>query len=204
MIRIDAEGISERDNYKLLTGTIIPRPIALVTTLSEDGVLNAAPFSYFNIITADPPLISVSVQRKKGIPKDTSRHAVARGQFVVHIADEAYVQQLNVTAASLPPEESEVALAGLTAVSSEHISVPGIAEAKVRMECILEQVIPLGGTAEAPACDLLIGRVVSYHLDESICDERNHIDAAALQPVSRLAGASYAKLGELFEVERPS
>ncbi|SFF21137.1 NADH-FMN oxidoreductase RutF, flavin reductase (DIM6/NTAB) family [Paenibacillus catalpae] len=204
MIRIDPEEISERENYKLLTGTIIPRPIALVTTLSEDGVLNAAPFSYFNIVTADPPLISVSVQRKKGIPKDTSRHAIARGEFVVHIADEAYVEKLNVTAANLPPEESEVALAGLTAVPSEHISVPGIAEAKVRLECVLEQAIPLGGTAEAPAADLLIGRVVRYHLDEAVVDERRHVDAAALQPVSRLAGSSYAKLGEQFEVERPS
>lgn len=204
MIRIDAENLSERENYKLLTGTVIPRPIALVTTLSEDGVLNAAPFSYFNIVTADPPLISVSVQRKRGIRKDTSRHAIARGEFVVHIADESYVEKLNATAASLPPEESEVALAGLTAVPSERISVPGIAEAKVRLECVLEQAIPLGGTAEAPAADLLIGRVVRYHLHESIADERNHIDAAALQPVSRLAGASYAKLGELFEVERPS
>ncbi|GLX69978.1 flavin reductase family protein [Paenibacillus glycanilyticus] len=204
MIRIDAEQISERENYKLLTGTVVPRPIALVTTLSEEGVLNAAPFSYFNIITADPPLISVSVQRKKGIPKDTSRNAIATGEFVVHIADESYIEKLNVTAASLPPEESEVALAGLTAVPGERISVPGIAEAKVRLECVLEQAIPLGGTGEAPAADLLIGRVVRYHLDETICDERNHIDAAALRPVSRLAGASYAKLGGQFEVERPS
>ncbi|ACT04576.1 flavin reductase family protein [Paenibacillus sp. JDR-2] len=204
MIRIDAENLSERENYKLLTGTVVPRPIALVTTLSEDGVLNAAPFSYFNIVTADPPLISVSVQRKRGIRKDTSRHAVARGEFVVHIADESYVEKLNATAASLPPEESEVALAGLTAVPSERISVPGIADAKVRLECVLEQAIPLGGTADAPAADLLIGRVIRYHLHESIADERNHIDASVLQPVSRLAGASYAKLGELFEVERPS
>ncbi|WP_336774900.1 flavin reductase family protein [Paenibacillus sp. MMO-58] len=204
MIRIDAETLSERENYKLLTGTVIPRPIALVTTLSENGVLNAAPFSYFNIVTADPPLISVSVQRKRGIRKDTSRHAIARGEFVVHIADESYVEKLNATAASLPPEESEVTLAGLTAVPSERISVPGIAEAKVRLECVLEKAIPLGGTAEAPTVDLLIGRVVRYHLHESIIDERNHVDAAALQPVSRLAGASYAKLGELFEVERPS
>ncbi|WP_336787529.1 flavin reductase family protein [Paenibacillus sp. MMO-177] len=204
MIRIDAENLSERENYKLLTGTVVPRPIALVTTLSEEGVLNAAPFSYFNIVTADPPLISVSVQRKKGIPKDTSRHAIARGEFAVHIADESYVEKLNVTAASLPPEESEVALAGLTPVPGERISVPGIAEAKVRLECVLEQAIPLGGTAEAPAADLLIGRVVRYHLDDTIADERNHIDAAALRPISRLAGASYAKLGELFEVERPS
>lgn len=204
MIRINPEEISERENYKLMTGTVIPRPIALVTTLSEEGVLNAAPFSYFNIVTADPPLISVSIQRKKGIRKDTSRNAIARGEFVVHIADEGYVGQLNATAASLPPEESEVALAGLTAVPSERISVPGIAEAKVRLECVLEQAIPLGGTAEAPTVDMLIGRVVRYHLDDAIADERYHIDAAALQPVSRLAGASYSKLGELFEVERPS
>lgn len=201
---IDPNDLSERDNYKLLTGSIIPRPIAFMTTLSSDGVLNAAPFSYFNIVTANPPMISVSVQRKHGGGrKDTSRNAIEAGAFVVHISDEDYVERINVTAANLPPEESEVALAGLTPVASESIAVPGIAEAKVRMECVLERAIPLGGTADAPACDLLIGRVVRFHLEESVSDDHYHIDPEALKPISRLAGSSYAKLGERFSIERP-
>lgn len=203
MISIDPLEQSERDNYKLLIGSIIPRPVAFVTTLSNKGVLNAAPFSYFNVVTADPPLISISVQRKNGIPKDTARNAVETGAFVVHISDESYIHQINETAASLPPEESEVVLAGLTPVASDKIAVPGIAEAKIRMECTLEHCLPLGGSKESPTADLLIGRVVCFHMDESVY-ENGHINPQSLRPVSRLAGTSYAKLGELFSIERPN
>ncbi|WP_239615690.1 flavin reductase family protein [Cohnella mopanensis] len=202
MMNIDPASQSERDNYKLLIGSIIPRPIAFVTTLSSKGVLNAAPYSYFNIVTANPPMISISVQRKNGERKDTSRNAIETGAFVVHISDESYIGQINETAANLPPEESEIALAGLTPISSEKIAVPGVAEAKIRMECVLEQVIPLGGDAQSPACDLLIGRIVCFHMDETLY-ENGHIDPVKLAPVSRLAGNSYAKLGELFAIERP-
>ncbi|WP_424767649.1 flavin reductase family protein [Paenibacillus sp. sgz302251] len=203
MISIDPEDQSVQDNYKLLIGSIVPRPIAFVSTLSSEGVLNAAPFSFFNIVTANPPMVAVSVQRKQGgALKDTSRNAIATGEFVVHIADEAYIEAINVTAASLPPDESEVALAGLTAAPSEKVSVPGIAEARIRMECVLEQALPLGGTEQSPACDLLIGRVVRFHVEESLY-ENGRIHAEALKPVSRLAGSDYAKLGEQFSIERP-
>ncbi|CAN7756736.1 flavin reductase family protein [Paenibacillus sp. LjRoot153] len=202
MIGIDPFAQSERENYKLLIGSIIPRPIAFVSTLSAEGVLNAAPFSYFTIVTADPPMVAVSVQRKQGVRKDTSRNAVDTGAFVVHIADESYIDQINQSAAALPPEESEVALAGLTPIASRQIAVPGIAEASIRMECVLEQAIPLGGTPDAPAADLLIGRVVYFHIDDNLVDN-GRIDPQKVKPVSRLAGHSYAKLGELFEIERP-
>lgn len=203
MKSIDPLNQSERDNYKLLTGSIIPRPVAWVTTLAENGKINAAPFSYFNIVTADPPMISVSVQRKQGSRKDTSRNAVREGEFVVHIGDELSVEKLNITAASLPPDESELEHAGLTPVPSDNVRVPGIAEAKIRMECVLEQAIPLGGTPDSPAADLLIGRVVRFHIDESLLDQ-GRILAEALKPVSRLAGSHYAKLGETFSLERPN
>ncbi|MFC5652511.1 flavin reductase family protein [Paenibacillus solisilvae] len=202
MISIDPVSQGERDNYKLLTGSIIPRPIAFVTTLSSKGVLNAAPFSYFNVVTANPPMVSVSVNRKQGVMKDTARNAAASGAFVVHITDESYIEQINVTAANLPPDESEVDLAGLTQAASMKIAVPGVAEAKIRMECVLEQAIPLGGTEDSPAADLLIGRVVYFHLDEAVY-ENGHVDAEALKPVSRLAGNLYAKLGETFAIDRP-
>ncbi|WP_372663699.1 flavin reductase family protein [Cohnella sp.] len=203
MISIDPASQNERDNYKLLIGSIIPRPIAFVTTLSPGGVLNAAPYSYFNIVAANPPLISISVQRKNGQRKDTSRNAVENGAFVVHISDESYIRQINETAASLPPEESEVALAGLTPIASEKIGIPGIAEARIRMECVLEHAIPLGGAEDSPACDLLIGRIVCFHIDEALY-ENGHIDPVLLKPVSRLAGSSYSKLGEIFEIDRPN
>jgi len=204
MLSIDPTSQSVQDNYKLLIGSIIPRPVAFVSTLSSEGVLNAAPFSFFNIVTANPPMVAVSVQRKPGgIQKDTSRNAIAKGEFVVHISDESYIEAINVTAAALPPEESEVALAGLTTIPSDLVSVPGIAEARIRMECILEQALPLGGSEDSPACDLLIGRVVRFHVDEALY-ENGRINAEALKPVSRLAGNDYAKLGEQFTIVRPT
>ncbi|WP_217594179.1 flavin reductase family protein [Cohnella sp. GbtcB17] len=202
MIEIDPSAQTERDNYKLMIGSIVPRPIALMTTMSADGVVNAAPFSYFNIVTANPPMVSISVQRKGGVQKDSARNAVATGSFVVHVTDESNVGAANLAAANLPPEESELGFAGFTAVPSSAVPVPGLAEAKIRMECVLEHAYPLGGTADAPACDLLIGRVIRFHVaDELLSGGR--IDAQLLQPVSRLAGNAYAKLGEAFSLERP-
>lgn len=203
MLSIDPNTQSERDNYKLLTGSIIPRPVAFVTTLSKEGILNGAPFSYFNIVTANPPMISVSVQRQAGNQKDTARNAIGTGEFVVHISDETYVEAINETAAPLPPNESEIELAKLTPIKSEAIAVPGVQEASIRMECVLERAIPLGGTEAQPACDLLIGRVVRFHVAERLY-EKGRIHAEELQPVSRLAGNSYAKLGEQFEIVRPT
>lgn len=202
LISIDPASQTERDNYKLLIGSIIPRPVAFVTTLSKEGVLNAAPFSYFNIVTANPPMVSVSVQRKQGLLKDTARNAQDTGAFVVHISDESYIEEINQTAASLGPDESEVQFVGLTPIPSEKVAVPGVAEAKIRMECVLERSIPLGGSEETPACDLLIGRVLCFHIaDELVLNGR--IDPEGLKPVSRLAGSSYSKLGEIFSIERP-
>lgn len=203
MITIDPASQSERDNYKVMIGSIVPRPIAWVTTQTASGTVNAAPFSYFNIVSSNPPMISVSVQRKSGVMKDTARNAAAGGEFVVHIADERNVAQMNATAANLGPEESEAEAAGLTLVASDAVRVPGLAEAAVRMECKVERILTLGGTDDAPACDLLIGRVVRFHLSEDVYDDRGHIAADRLRPVSRLAGNSYAKLGDMFDMDRP-
>lgn len=202
MLTIYPENQAERDNYKLLIGSIIPRPTAFITTQSNAGVVNAAPFSYFNVVTADPPMISVSIQRKQGDYKDTSRNIIESGEFVVHISDEDYIEAINQTAANLPPEESEVELAMLTTVPSDKIKVPGITEAKIRMECVLERAIELGGTPSSPACDLIIGKVICFHIEDNLY-ENGRIDAEKLKPVSRLAGNNYSKLGEIFAIARP-
>lgn len=202
MISIDPATQNERDNYKLLIGSIIPRPIALVTTLSEGGVVNAAPFSYFNIVTANPPMVAVSVQRSGGVQKHTAAYAEQVRQYVVHITDESIVGKTNQAAANLATGESEIEYAGFTTVPSTAVKVPGIAEAKIRMECVLEHIIPLGGTNGTPACDLLIGKVVYFHIDESLYED-GRINPDLLQPVARLAGTNYSKLGEIFSLERP-
>lgn len=202
MISIDPALQNNSDNYKLLIGSVVPRPIAFVTTLSQQGVLNGAPFSYFSIVSSNPPLLSISVQRKNSEMKDTARNAMARGELVVHIVDETNVEAINQTAATLPPDESEVVLAVLTPVDSETVKVQGIAESKFRMECILEHAFELGGTEGTPACDLLIARVVRFQISEEILQDGG-IDAVKLAPVSRLAGNFYSTLGEMFTIQRP-
>lgn len=202
MLSISPKDIGERDNYKLLTGTIIPRPIAFVTTKSTEGVVNGAPFSYFNIVSANPPMVSLAIQRPNGRVKDTARNIYSSGEFVVHIVDEENVNQINETAASLPPNESELVIANLTEVNSSLVNVPGIQEAKVRMECKLIKAIPLKDE-ENPGSDLFIGEVVLFHIDESIYEENSHINPGNLGAVSRLAGSDYAKLGDIFSIERP-
>jgi len=201
MLSIDPNTNTERENYKFLIGSIIPRPIAFVTTLSEDGVLNGAPFSYFNIVSSNPPMISLSIQRSGGKQKDTARNIIKQKEFVVHIVDEENVEKVNKTAASLPPNESEIDLAQLTKVESEKISVPGVKQAKIRMECVLEHSLELGDN-HLPGCDFIIGKVIQFHIENDIY-ENGRIDPKGLAAVSRLAGANYAKIGEIFEIERP-
>lgn len=201
MLKIDPKSISERENYKLLIGSVIPRPIAFVTSQSEEKIVNAAPFSFFNIVSSNPPMLSVSIQRKAGAKKDTARNIQSKGQFVIHIVDESTVAEVNKTAANLPADESEIDLTNLTLVPSSEIAVPAIKESKIRFECELVQAVELG-EGDAVGCDLIIGRIVAYHFDESVYQD-GKIDPHALQAISRLAGNDYAKVGDIFTIERP-
>ncbi|TCI50384.1 flavin reductase family protein [Exiguobacterium sp. SH1S21] len=200
MLSIDPTALTERDTYKFLIGSIVPRPIAFVTTRNGD-VVNAAPFSYFNIIASNPPLVSVSIQRKDGVMKDTARNAVATEELVIHIVDETNVALVNETAANLGPEESELDRTTFTLEPSDVIETPGVKEAKIRMECKLHHHVPIEHDGKVTA-DVLIARVVRFHVDPELY-QAGRIDAAQLAPVSRLAGDFYAKLGEQFEIERP-
>lgn len=202
MKEINPKELTAQENYFLLTASVIPRPVAFTTTLSNKGVLNGAPFSYFNIVAADPPLLSISVQRDRGEMKDTARNAMESGEFVVHITDESYIEKINETSIAFPPTRSEVEYSGLTPIESIIIKTPGVKEASIRMECVVEKIIPLGGRESAPACDLLIGKVVKYHIRDTVIRD-GRIDAELLRPVSRLAGTQYEKLGEIFKLKRP-
>ncbi|MCM3585164.1 flavin reductase family protein [Mesobacillus maritimus] len=197
MHSIDPSVQTERENYKLLTGSIIPRPIAFVTSVSKAGVVNGAPFSYFNIVSANPPMISLSIQRTNGQQKDTARNITDMKEFVVHIVDEKNVNMVNETAASLPPDQSEVEMANFSTIPSKKVSVPGVEEAKVRMECVLEHALEIGN-----GTDFIIGRIVQFHIEEDIYNQ-GRIDAKGLAAVSRLAGNDYAKIGEVFTIKRP-
>ena len=202
MISIHPNDLSERENYKFLIGAVVPRPVAFITSINEDGVVNGAPFSFFNVVSSNPPMISVSVQRKKGQMKDTARNITENGEFVVHVVSEEFVRAINETAANLPPHESEIEHANLTLMPSDVVKVPGVKEAKVRLECTLEQKVTLGGDEHGLGCDLLIGRVQKYHIEETLYEE-GKIDIEQLRAMSRLAGNDYATIGDIITIERP-
>lgn len=203
MLSFDPTQQTARENYKLLIGTVIPRPIAFVTSVAEDGTVNGAPYSYFNVASSHPPMLSVAVQRMNGIQKDTARNILAKKEFVIHVVDGRNVEKINETAATLPPDESEVEKENFTLISSDEISVPGIKEAKVRFECVLETCVTLG-EGERISSDLIIGRVVKFHVDKDIYDAQSgRINEKKLGAVSRLAGTNYAHIGDVFSLQRP-
>ena len=202
MKKIKAETLSDMQNYKLLSGSIIPRPIAFVTTQNLKGDINAAPFIFFNVVNHTPPMIAIAVQRTNGNRKDTSINIEQSGEFVVHITDEAIVNDVNETAAPLEYGVNELKRTSLSMIDSDLIKVPAIKEAKVRFECKLHQIVQLGNKDNGS--DLIIGEIVMYHIDEEVYFEDSKIDANQLNPVARLAGNDYSLLGQTFTVNRPT
>ncbi|HET7657909.1 MAG TPA: flavin reductase family protein [Bacillales bacterium] len=201
-MRIDPNNQTVEDNYKLLIGAVVPRPIAFVTSQNAEGLVNAAPFSFFNTICAAPPLICVSVNRKPGGQmKDTSANITKAKEFVVHVVDESNIESVNFSSMDFPPNYSEVNEAGLTLQPSHVVKVPGIRESKIRMECVLHRWIPLGDD-ESPSSDLIIGEVVCFDIQDDLYVD-GKIPAEKLRPVGRMAGTMFTKLGETFSIPRP-
>lgn len=202
MITINPHDYGQRENYQLLSSVVVPRPIAFITTQSESGVINAAPFSFFNMLTSRPLLISVSIGRRNGDRvKHSAQNIISSEEFVVHIVDKSYLHEMNQTSAEYPSHVSEVEETNLSLVHSEKIKTPGIKEAKIRMECRLHQVVPIG-TQNNISCDLYIGEVVMFHVAGDIY-QNGAINLEKLKPISRLGGADYAELTESFTIERP-
>ncbi|MET3287961.1 UNVERIFIED_CONTAM: flavin reductase (DIM6/NTAB) family NADH-FMN oxidoreductase RutF [Brevibacillus sp. OAP136] len=199
-MEINTSEINRQEKYKLLIGSVLPRPIAWITSVSEDGVVNAAPFSYFNVACIEPMMVSIAVIRKPGGAwKDTARNILETKEFVINMVDCHNVDAANQSSADYPPDVSEVDEIGLTKQPSAQVKAPRLAEARLHFECRLHQVVPLG---EPATSDLIIAEVVHVHVaDELYYDGK--IDAKQFAPVSRLAGHSYATLGELFDRPRP-
>lgn len=201
MKEIRPEVLSQKENYKLLIGSIIPRPIALVTTESDDNVLNIAPFSFFNVVSSDPPILSIAVQRVNGEMKDTARNIIQNKEAVVHIVDTDNVRDANQTAAMLSHEESELERTNFEIVDSVEVSVKGLKQSKVRFEAVLYDDIVIEKDGQ-PISDLLLLEVKYYHFDERIYDD-GYINKEELNAVSRLAGNDYAEIGHTFTIKRP-
>ncbi|TPG69478.1 flavin reductase family protein [Brevibacillus laterosporus] len=192
--------LERQEKYKLLIGGIIPRPIAWVTSHNQSGLVNAAPFSYFNVACIDPMMISISVSRKPGqVMKDTARNISEIGEFVINMVDVHNVAFVNETSADFPADQSEVEALKLDVLPSKAVKVPRLALSRIHFECKLHQIVTLG---EPAASDLIIGEVVHVHIDDDIYFS-GKIDAEKFAPVSRLAGHTYATLGDMFDHPRP-
>ncbi|MGX7715074.1 flavin reductase family protein [Enterococcus faecium] len=195
--------LTERENYKLLIGSVIPRPVAVVTTKSAKDIVNIAPFSYFNIVSSNPPILSLAIQRKQDAVKDTAKNILETREAVIHILDEDNVEEVNKTAANLPNEESELYLTDLTLTDSVIISVPALTEAKVRFETSLYEHVEIRNKNKVTA-DLFFARSTEISLNETVYDDKTgRIDSRKLNAVSRLAGNDYAAIGEIFTIARP-
>lgn len=199
-----ASELSKQQMYKFLIGSVVPRPIALITSQSEEGLLNIAPFSFFNIVASEPALLSVAVNRKEGEMKDTARNILTTKEAVVHVVTEDNVANANQTAALLPPDESELARTTFTTTDSEMVSVPSLNESSIRFEVKLYRHIEIKNDRNENTNDLLLLEIQKMVIDEDLFDlENGHIDVENVKPVSRLAGNDYARLGETFTIERP-
>ncbi len=187
--------------YKLLTGSVIPRPIGWISTIDESGINNLAPFSYFNIIGDDPPHVMFSTVRGNNTNKDTLNNVLTNKQFVVNMVTEDLVAQMNATAQTVPAEIDEFELAGVTPIASTKIQPNRVKESPITFECEMVHHYFLENHKQGGAC-IVVGRIVIMHIDESVLLDNYKINMETYKPVSRLAGANYSKLGELFSVKR--
>jgi flavin reductase (DIM6/NTAB) family NADH-FMN oxidoreductase RutF len=192
--QIDFEKLDAARAYHFLTAMVVPRPIALGSTRNNKGELNAAPFSWFGSICADPPIISLSMARYKGAVKDSARNILEIKEFVINFCDTSLREKIDVCAENFPPEISEFDKAGLTALPSRKISVPGIRESKMRFECLLYEHRLFG---EGTPVDLIFGKVLHLSVDANLFDENERIDVFKADPLARLNGPHYAALSKI-------
>lgn len=194
-VTFNPDELTRVEQYKLLTGAVVPRPIALVTTLGAHGV-NAAPFSFFNAVGADPPMIMFSAGRRSNGIKDTTRNIQDTREFVVHIVDDATREMMNICGIEYGPGVNEVYEAGFRTAASVRVRPPRLIDCPVQLECRLMEIITLGHY------DMIIGEVVFFHFRADVINERMHTDALKLNPVGRLSGAGYVSVTEQISMPR--
>ena len=203
----DPQRLDPAAMYKLLIGSVVPRPIAWVSSVDAAGVRNLAPFSYFMAITHDPPTIAFSAGPRGAETtgasgtKDTLANVQATREFVVNVVDDARAAQMNVTSADYPPEVDEFTEARLTIAPSVKVKAPRVADAPISMECRVTQIIPVGRLPH----HLVMGEIVHMHVRDDVYDPASgRLDMHRLKPVGRLAGHLYTHVHEIFEMKRPS
>ena len=195
-MQIDPSGLEAERIYRLMTGIVVPRPIAWVTSLSSRGVLNLAPFSAFTFVSQKPPMLAISVGRKGKTYKDTAHNILDTEEYVIHIADTPLMNAVHESSVEHPPEISEVEQLGLETIASERIKVPRLAAPPVAMECRFRQCLEFGETRSR----LIVGEVLVFHIRDGLL-QNGKIETKALDPIARIAGPRYAKLGEIITLK---
>ncbi len=201
-MQIDPNTTDSKNIYKILTGAVIPRPIGWISTISEDGILNLAPFSFFNAVGEDPPHVMFSTVRTGNTNKDTLNNVLATKQFVANMATEELVEAINNTSINLPPDADEFAYAGLTPIPSTKVKPPRVAESPIHFECEMVHHYNLEGHKYGGAT-IIIGRIVMFHVADNVLLDDYKINREVYKPIARLEGYNYAKIGEVFSIKRP-
>ena len=201
VVTFDFRRLSERERYKLMIGTIVPRPIALVTTVDRDGRVNAAPFSFFNCLSADPPIVAIGVEnRPDATLKDTAENIRMTGEFTVNIVSHTIAEAMHVCAAKFPRGVDELGAAGLTARQGHAIAVPFIAESPAAFECKRYITLEL-----SPSRQIVLGEIVFAHYRRDVINPATlKIDPAMLDAIARLGGDTCATIRDRFEMLTPS
>lgn len=194
------QGDDAPDMYKLLSGLIVPRPIGWIGTVSSDGTYNLAPFSFFNLISTNPPIVIFSGGRRGDLPKDSVAFAEESGEFTVNIVSEEVADAMNITSTSFESSVDEFAEAGLTPVPGQVVAAPMVAESPANLECRVVNALDLGGPNGSR---LVFGEVVAVHVREDVLTE-GRIDNDALRAVGRMAGNTYIHTRDRFELGRPT
>ncbi|KXS14253.1 hypothetical protein M427DRAFT_57724 [Gonapodya prolifera JEL478] len=206
VLSFDAASLEARERYGLMISGIVPRPIALVTTVSKERkIVNMAPYSFFNALSSDPPTLIVStIHNRHGAHKDTLVNARETGHFVVNIMSEHFIESANHTCGNFPFEVDETEYAGIKVTPAKSIDGVVCAHSLFAMECKTIQLLPLFNDAGQETTCAIIGRVVRFHIHESVYDAKSKtIILEKYRPVARLGGVRYATVNQVFELQRP-
>lgn len=201
-MQIDVTKSDVVSTYQHLVSIVTPRPIAWVTSINAAGVVNLAPFSFFNVFGANPPIVVFSPTNKRdGSKKDTFHNVEANREFVINIVTASLAEKANLSSKELPPDESEISLAGLSVRPSEKVKPPRLAESPVNLECKVRQIVPCGDGAIA--ANLIIGEIVMIHIADEVLDEKGRVDPRKLKTVARMGQEYWCHTSDLFELKRP-
>ncbi|WP_440642689.1 flavin reductase family protein [Bradyrhizobium sp. PUT101] len=195
-MRIDPAELGAERIYRLMTGIVVPRPIAWVTSLSRSGVLNLAPFSAFTFVSQKPPMLAISVGRKGADYKDTAHNILDTEEYVIHIADTPLMSAVHDSSVEHPPEISEVEHLGLETLPCDLVKVRRLAAAPVAMECRFRQCLEFGEAKSR----LIVGEVVMFHLRDGLVND-GKVETRALDPIARIGGPRYARLGDIVTLK---